>query len=54
MCHNSYTIEDLYYNIYFKDRIPFRLNKETDNLKFGIYEANFPIDKLENAFKSKI
>lgn len=54
MCHNSYTIEDLYYNIYFKDRIPFRLNKETDNLKLGIYEANFPIDKLENAFKSKI
>ena len=54
MLHNSYTIEDLYYNIYFKDRIPFQLNKETDNLKCGIYEKTFPIDKLRQAFKSKI
>lgn len=54
MLHNSYTIEDLYYNIYFKDRIPFRLNKQFDNLKLGIYEKDFPIDEIKNAFKSKI
>lgn len=54
MLHNSYVIEDLYYNIYFKDRIPFQLNKETDNLKCGIYDKDFPVDKLKQAFKSKI
>lgn len=50
----DYVTEDLYFNIYYKDRIPFQLNKETDNLKCGIYEKNFPIDKLKQAFKSKI
>lgn len=53
MLHNSYVIEDLYYNIYFKDRLPFRLN-ENDNLKCGVYDPKFPIDKLKQAFKSKI
>ena len=50
----DYITEDLYFNIYYKDRIPFQLNKETDNLKCGIYEKNFSIDKLKQAFKSKI
>ena len=50
----DYVTEDLYFNIYYKDRIPFQLNKEIDNLKCGIYEKNFSIDKLKQAFKSKI
>ena len=53
MLHNSYVMEDLYYNIYYGDRIPFQLC-ENDNLKRGIYEESFPIDRVRDAFGKKI
>ena len=54
MINNSYVIEDLYYNIYYKDRIPFRLNYEHDNLKCGIYKSDFSTEELKKAFNNKI
>ena len=53
MLHSSYVMEDLYYNIYYGDRIPFQLN-ENDNLKCGIYNEDYPIEKIYSAFKKKI
>jgi hypothetical protein len=53
MLHNSYVMEDLYYNIYYPKRIPFILN-ENDNLKCGLYEDDYSINKVRDAFKSKI
>ncbi len=53
MTCNSYVMEDLYYNIYFGHRIPFQLN-ENDNLKCGIYDEDYPIDKVCLAFHNKI
>ena len=40
MDHSSYVIEDLYYNSYYKDRVPFRLDEAADNLKFGMYDTS--------------
>ena len=52
--HNDYIIEDLYFNIYYKDRIPFILNRETDNIKFGIYSSDVTKYQIKHAFKTKI
>lgn len=49
----SHTIEDLYYNIYFKDRIPFKLNDD-DNLKAGFYDIDIEDRVLDMAFERKI
>lgn len=40
MARNSYVIEDLYYNTFYEDRVPYQLNLETDNLKIGVYETS--------------
>ena len=53
MDKNSYILEDLYYNIYYPDRIPFQIC-ESDNLKCGLYEHTFPAERVKNAFKTKI
>lgn len=52
--HNSYVIEDLYYNIFFPERIPLKLNRETDNLKYGLYEDNIPEADIRKALQEKI
>lgn len=54
MENESYVIEDLYYNIFFPDRIPFILNLNYDNFKCGVYEQNFNFGFIKGAFKSKI
>ncbi len=55
MEHSSQVIEDLYYNTYCKDRIPFQLNVDTDNLKFGMYDTSpESIDRLRKAMHRKI
>lgn len=54
MEHNSYIFEDLYYNIYFPDRIPLQLNIDHDNMKCGVYRRNPRLSYIENAFKTKI
>lgn len=53
MSRNSYILEDLYYNIYYPDRIPFQIC-ESDNLKCGLYEKGFPADRVKAAFSNKI
>lgn len=53
MLHNSYVMEDLYYNIYCGDRIPFMLN-ENDNLKCGLYDNDYSISVVRDAFRKKI
>lgn len=53
MLHNSYVMEDLYYNIYYGDRIPYQLTEE-DNLKCGLYDEDYSIFKVRDAFKHKI
>ena len=54
MANESYIFEDLYFNIYFADRVPFQLNIEHDNLKCGIYRANPRWELVRRAFKKQI
>lgn len=54
MDKESYVIEDLYYNTYYAGRIPFRLDKERDNLKYGVYTPHPPVEELRMAFTNKI
>lgn len=49
----SYCIEDLYYNIYFENRVFFQLDA-TDNLKFGLYEDNIDEDRIRKVMARKI
>ena len=54
MFHHDYVTEDLYFNIYYKDRVPFMLNKETDNIKLGVYKSGVTKEQIKQAFKNKI
>lgn len=54
MEHNSYIFEDLYFNIFFSDRIPAQLHVDHDNFKCGVYRSNPRISYIEKAFKDKI
>lgn len=54
MDHESYVIEDLYFNTYYAGRVPFRLNRDLDNLKYGVYTNRPPVEELQAAFKKKI
>lgn len=50
----SYVIEDLYFNIFFAGRVPFRLNLQHDNLKCGVYRPNPDYDVIRKAFTTKL
>ena len=54
MEHESYVMEDLYYNIYYPDRVPMTLNIMYDNLKCGIYERDFNFGFVNGALRNKI
>jgi len=54
MERNSYIFEDLYFNIYYPDRVPFTLNFDRDNFKCGIYRQNPRWELVERALKTKI
>jgi hypothetical protein len=54
MEHTSYVFEDLYYNIYYPNRIPLQLHIDHDNMKCGIYRPNPRMNYIHNAFKDKI
>lgn len=54
MEHNSYVIEDLYYNIYYPTRIPLTLHIDHDNFKCGVYRPNPRMNYIYDAFKKKI
>ena len=49
----SYTAEDLYYNIYYKDRI-FAQVGEADPWKFGLYEDNISAERIEKVMRRKV
>ena len=53
MGHVSRVMEDLYYNIYFKDKNPLRLN-EDDRFKCGIYRRGANMERVKEAFEKKI
>ena len=52
--HNSYVVEQLYFNTYFRDRIPLHLNIDFDNYKCGINRPNPRLRYIERAFKEKV
>lgn len=54
MAHNSLVVEDLYFNIYYPNRVPFKLNSATDNLKLGIYTTRPDEAEIQRAFEEKI
>lgn len=54
MENESYVFEDLYFNIYFGDRIPFQLDIDHDNLKCGVYRPNPRMEYIKKAFKTQI
>lgn len=51
--HNSYIVEDIYFNMYFHRRKPYRLDAERDNLKLGLY-GDVPAETIREAFSRKI
>lgn len=53
MWEESYVIEDLYFNTYCPDRIPFQLCPQ-DNLKCGVYTTHPDPAELADAFRRKI
>ena len=54
MEHNSFVMENLYFNTYYPTRVPMQLNIDYDNLKCGVYRSNPRMEYIEDAFKSKI
>ena len=52
--HTSYVVENIYFNMYYPQKIPFELNLEQDNLKCGIYSKDFPVETIREAFRKKI
>lgn len=54
MEHNSYIIEDLYFNMYYKDRVPLTLHIDYDNLKCGVYRPNPRWEYIKRALRNKI
>lgn len=52
--HNSYVVEQLYFNTYFKDRVPLLLNIDYDNYKCGVNRPNPRVSYIERAFRDKI
>jgi len=52
--HVSYVVEQLYFNTYFKDRVPLLLHIDHDNYKCGIHRPNPRTNYVDNAFKEKI
>ena len=54
MDNNSYILENMYFNIYYQDRIPAPLHIDHDNFKCGVYRPNPRMNYIHNAFKTKI
>lgn len=54
MDHQSYVIEDLYYNIYNGDMMPFQLDVRRDNLKYTASNTTPNEAELRQAFVDKI
>jgi hypothetical protein len=53
MTRQSYVFEDLYYNTFYPNRIPFRLNRD-DNMKYSVKTTTPNEDELRSAMARKI
>ena len=54
MEHNSYIFEDIYFNLYFPDRVPVTLHIDFDNYKCGVYRPNPRWEYIKRALRNKI
>lgn len=52
--HNSYVVENIYFNMIYGTRKPFKLDIATDNIKCGVYRPNPNLDTIRKAFDTKI
>ena len=52
--HESYVVENLYFNTYYKNRVPVQLSLLHDNLKCGVYRAHPDMSIVREAFVNKI
>ena len=52
--HNSYVVENIYFNKYFSNRVPLQIHIDHDNMKCGVYRSNPNLNYLYDAFKNKI
>lgn len=54
MEHQSYLMEDLYYNIYYKDRLAVNVHAVDQPYKFGVYNSKVKTQDIKNAMKNHI
>lgn len=54
MDNNSYILEDVYFNMYYPDRVALTLNIDFDNFKCGVYRPSPRWEYIERALKNKI
>ncbi|MGL5682571.1 MAG: hypothetical protein ACRDDZ_05875 [Marinifilaceae bacterium] len=54
MNNEAYLLSSLYFNTYFPDRIPFKLDIRTDNFKCGVYRLNPDYGFIRECLKTKI
>ena len=54
MLHNSYVIEDLYYNTFERDRIPLCLSDGPNNFKFTVQITRPSAEAIRHAIRTKI
>ena len=52
--HNSYIVENIYFNIYQNGKTALQLDIDHDNLKCGVYRENPRLNYIDNAFETKI
>lgn len=52
--HNSYVIENIYFNAIYKNRKPLRIDIRWDNLKCGVYRPDPDLATIRKAFDTKI
>lgn len=52
--HNSYVVENIYFNTYFANRVALKIHIDHDNLKCGIYRKNPQKHYIYDALQKKI
>lgn len=54
MEHNSYVIENIYYNVYQSPIPPELLNNDTDTIRLGVWRAGLPMSEFRAKTENKI
>lgn len=52
--HNSYVVENLYFNTYYSNRPALKMNIDYDNIKCGVHRPNPRISYIRDAFTKKL